>query len=91
MGAMTIDEREAVLTTVSKVMARVFHLRQDTGISRATTSSDVKGWDSLSHALLILNVEEEFGIDLPLDRTYALANVGELVDLICETLEKNEQ
>ncbi len=75
------------MTTVSQVVVRVFHLPEKVEISRATTASDVKGWDSLSHAMLILGVEEEFGIDLPLDRTYELANVGELVDLVCETLE----
>lgn len=84
---MTIDEREAVLTKVSSVMIRVFHLPAGTRITRATTSNDVPGWDSLSHAMLILDVEEAFGVDLPLDRTYALADVGALADLVCETLE----
>lgn len=67
-------------------MVRVFHLPEGSFVTRTTTAADVKGWDSLSHAMLVLNVEEEFGIDLPLDRTYGLSNVGELVDLVNEAL-----
>lgn len=79
-----------VLARICAVMTRVFHLPEEAALSRATTASDIKGWDSLSHAMLILNVEEEFGVDLPLDRTYALANVGELVDLVTQAQESGE-
>jgi len=75
-----------VMTRIAQVMTRVFHLSDGSTISRSTTASDVKGWDSLSHAMLVLEVEQEFGVDLPLDRTYALANAGELADLVRETL-----
>ncbi len=54
-------------------------------VSRETTANDISGWDSLSHAVLILNIESEFDIELPLDDTLELDNVGDLIDLIKRT------
>lgn len=50
--------------------------------TRETTANDVQGWDSLSHAIFILNVETEFDVELPLNATLEMENVGNLVDLI---------
>lgn len=75
------DEGER-LERVSRVMRGVFAVPAGFVATRATSSADVDGWDSLSHSLFILGVEDEFGIDLPLDRTFELQNVGELVDLV---------
>ncbi len=46
-----------------------------------TESSDIDGWDSLSHVYLILNVEERLGITLPLEAMLDCANVGALAKL----------
>ncbi len=75
-------ERELTLEQVAVVMRRTFRLTESISIGRETTNLDVPGWDSLSHALLIMGIEEEFGLTLPLEKMYDLANVGELVDLI---------
>jgi acyl carrier protein len=75
-------ERDETFGRVTVVMRRTFRLPQNVEIERGTTSADVAGWDSLSHALLIMGIEEEFGLTLPFDKMYDLANVGELVDLI---------
>ncbi len=69
------------LDRVTDVMRSVFAL-PNLVVTRATSSADVDGWDSLSHSLFILGVEDEFGVDLPLDRTFELKDVGELVDLL---------
>jgi acyl carrier protein len=73
---------DATLSRITNVMRETFGVPTGTVISRATSSFDVDGWDSLSHSLFILGVEEEFGMDLPLDKTYEMKNVGDLVDLI---------
>jgi acyl carrier protein len=76
------ESEQSVLERLAKVMGKTFHLRDPLAIVRETTAGDVPGWDSLSHALLIMNTEEEFGVQLPLDAVYELNDVGELVDLI---------
>ena len=53
-------------------------------ISRATRAMDVRGWDSLSHTMILIQLEDGFGIRLPMDRVLRLGTVGDLVDLIAE-------
>lgn len=49
-------------------------------VDRNTIAMDIPGWDSLSHTILMLTVEDAFGITLADDVSYA--NVGELADAI---------
>ena len=51
-------------------------------VSRETTAFDVPGWDSLSHAVLILSLEGEFGIEFNLADTLEMDCVGDIVDFI---------
>lgn len=53
-------------------------------ITRTTRAMDVRGWDSLSHTMILMNLEDGFGVQLPMDRVLRLATVGDLVDLIAE-------
>lgn len=78
---------DPVFDRIRKVMVETFRVPAGVAIERETTSADIDGWDSLSHSLLIMNVEEEFGVDLPFDRVYELQNVGELVDLLQEVTQ----
>jgi len=43
-----------------------------------TLANEVHGWDSLAHAVVIMKVEDAFGITLPDDQIFALRNVGDL-------------
>jgi acyl carrier protein len=83
--------RDAVMERVRKSIVTTFRLQPDSEIDRETTSADVNGWDSLSHAMLIMQVEQDFGVELPFDRVYDLANVGELADLVKEALSAGAQ
>jgi acyl carrier protein len=47
------------------------------------TASDVPGWDSMAHVRLMLLVEREFQVRFPAAEVAGLANVGDLVSLIC--------
>ena len=75
-----------LLQQTAGVMRAHFRVSEQTHIGPETTSEDLPGWDSLSHTLLILAIEEHFGIELPPERTFDLENVGALVALIQETL-----
>ena len=84
---MAVEQNET-LDRVVGVMRRTFIIPSGFAISRSTSSADVSGWDSLSHSLFILAVEDAFGIDLPIDKTYEMNDVGDLVDLISGTQTK---
>lgn len=75
---------DPIFDKVTAVMTELFRIPAGARIEPQTTSADISGWDSLSHAVLIMKIEESFGVDLPLDRVYALNNVGELSSLLHE-------
>jgi acyl carrier protein len=51
-------------------------------VSRATTASDIKGWDSLAHITLMLSVQRAFRVRLSAGETSQLRDVGALIDLL---------
>lgn len=53
-------------------------------IDRTTSARDIVGWDSLAHTMVLMRIEDEFGIVLPMDRAFTVKNVGELADLVAE-------
>lgn len=55
-------------------------------IKDSTNSSDIEDWDSLEHIALIVSMEKEFDLKFDLKEVNALANVGEMVDLIASKL-----
>lgn len=71
---------DTLLTRVGRVIGETFG-DDSLQVTRDTIAEDVPGWDSLSHTILMLALEDEFGITLPSD-TKGFANVGQLVDTI---------
>ena len=53
-------------------------------VSESTTASDVEGWDSLTHVLIIVGVEKHFGIRLKSSEVAQLVNAGSLVDIVLD-------
>ncbi len=74
---------DATLQELAAIIRRTFR-QPGLEIARETTAMDVDGWDSLSHTMLILQVEKSFGVRLPADRVHELEDVGELADLIVQ-------
>ncbi len=48
-------------------------------IDASSTALDVPGWDSLSHTLLMLEMESAFGVQLDLEWVAQCENVGQLM------------
>ena len=51
-------------------------------VDRATTASDVEGWDSLTHINLMVAVEREFKVRFTTAEVTRMKNVGDLIDAI---------
>ena len=73
-GPDTLQRMQAVMRTVFMDDALV--------VGPRTTALDVDGWDSLSHSMLMLELESAFGIELDPERVGRCADVGELAALI---------
>jgi acyl carrier protein len=79
---------DEILERIASVIRETFRLPQHHVVTRATTSADVAGWDSLSHSILIMGIEDQFAIELPIERVFGLHDVGELVDLVRMTADQ---
>ena len=77
--------------TENEVMEIVANTIEDTfmvdanEVTRETVAIDIPGWDSLSHIILLSNIEERIDRELELDEAN-FENVGELVNFIYNKL-----
>lgn len=77
---------DAIFDRVAAAIVKTFRPGGDVRIVPSTTRSDVPRWDSLSHTMLVMSIEDEFGIELPLDELDGLPDVGALVELVRRTV-----
>lgn len=76
---------EATFDDLAAVIAE--HFRCDKAIiTSETMAPDIYGWDSLEHTVVIMKVETRFDIELPDELIFTIKNVGELFELVQETL-----
>lgn len=77
---------ELILEGLQQAFRKTF-LDPGLRIGPETTSTDVDGWDSLSHVRLLLQVQRQFGIEIANQEGSRLNNVGDLVALIAKKLD----
>lgn len=53
-----------------------------------TTADEVPAWDSLNHTILMAEVQKHFKIKFSLKEVVRFRNVGDMLTLIAERLEK---
>jgi acyl carrier protein len=76
---------EQVYEKLSGIMRKVF---KDEGLvaQPAMTATDVKGWDSLAHIRLVLEVERGFRVKFATAEIGRFGNIGELANMIEQKL-----
>jgi acyl carrier protein len=57
-------------------------------LTRDTTAEDVDGWDSMNHIFIVAELEKRFGLKFRAAEMEELKNVGELVALLRQKLDK---
>lgn len=75
--------REEVFERLNKVFQEVFD-DETIQVNDDTTSEDIDDWDSFEHINLIVAVEEEFSIKIPMGKVVTMKNVGEMADIILQ-------
>ncbi len=75
--------REEVFERLNKVFQEVFD-DETIEVNEDTTSEDIDDWDSFEHINLIVAVEEEFSIKIPMGKVVTMKNVGEMADIILQ-------
>jgi acyl carrier protein len=77
---MAVDQA-AITETLTGIFRKVFN--DETIVLRSNlTANDVGNWDSLTHMLMIGEVESAFSIKFKLKELNKLSNVGGLIELI---------
>ncbi|MBK7558159.1 MAG: acyl carrier protein [Chitinophagaceae bacterium] len=74
-------EKEEILSRLTPVFRKVFG-DNSLVITDQLSALDVEKWDSLSHMLLIAEVENEFTIKFKLKDLNKMANVGDMIAII---------
>ena len=78
-------ERIKKLKKVNEVFIDV--LEEEVLIKEEFSSNDVDGWDSLTHIMLIVEIEKNFQIKFLSSEIVSWKNVGEMIDCINEKLK----
>ncbi len=76
-------ERKEVFERLTEVFREVFD-DETIELNENTTSKDIEDWDSFEHINLIVAVEKEFDIKVPMGKVTTMKDVGEMVDIILE-------
>jgi acyl carrier protein len=73
---------QEILARVAEVIGATFPRAAGQPIGMASTADEVEGWDSLSHALFLMNLERALGLRFEPVEVIELENIGDLVRLI---------
>ncbi|MDJ0991996.1 MAG: AMP-binding protein [Dinoroseobacter sp.] len=74
-------EGSARSKAVLDVAARVFHADRN-DLTPASGPDDVAGWDSYAHLVLVLEVQETFGVELSTQQIVQIETLGDLARLV---------
>jgi acyl carrier protein len=74
-------ERQTIVEKLTGIFRTVFN-EDSLLITDELTADDVERWDSLSHMLMITEVENEFSVKFKLKELNKMRNVGDMIDTI---------
>lgn len=74
-------ERNEIIAQVNQILISVLN-HENFEISETLSATDVDGWDSLSHMIIISEVEKQFSITFKLKELNKMKNMGDMLDLI---------
>ena len=65
-----------------KDLCKVIFGDDELEVTCETAAGDVEMWDSLTHVVLISEIEKAFGVKFKLDEIQKARNIGELVNIV---------
>ncbi len=76
-----------ILTTIEKSFVKILE-HNNFDLNKSTTAKDVDGWDSISHLLVITDIEKSFNIKFELMDLMTMENIGDLISTIKKEIAK---
>ena len=74
-------ERIEIMSQVETIFRTVLQ-NESVVLTDETTAEDVPGWDSLTHVVLISEIEKHFGIRFAIREMLSWKTVGKMIDCI---------
>lgn len=78
-------EKNEVINKVEAIVATCVN-HHDFTMTEATKPDEIVGWDSLSNAMILTAIEQEFGVKFKFSDMIAWKTIGELADIIIKKL-----
>lgn len=78
-------QKKEITDKLTLIFRKIFN-NQSLVLTDELTANDVDNWDSLTHMLLISEIEETFSIKFKLKELNKMKNVGEMIDIILSKL-----
>ena len=78
-------ERNEIIGRLTEIYRTVFN-NNSLILTNELTANDVEQWDSLSHMLLIAEIENKFAIKFKLKDLNKMRNVGDMIEIITSKL-----
>lgn len=74
-------ERDEIVSKIKTILVSVLK-HEDFVMNDELTAAAVNGWDSLTHMIIITDIENAFGVKFKLKELNKLNNMGNLIELI---------
>lgn len=78
-------DRTELISRLTMIFRKVFN-NESLTLTDSMTANDVDQWDSLSHMILITDIENAFSIKFRLKELNKMKNVGDMTDMIMSKL-----
>jgi len=72
---------QPVLERVKQLIAALFNVDEAT-LTEESSPATVPAWDSMAQLMLVLELEQEFGIEIPPETAEKLTTISDIVALV---------
>ncbi|WP_298499413.1 acyl carrier protein [uncultured Algibacter sp.] len=79
--------KEEILTIIRKSFIRVLE-HDNFQLNETTTAKDVDGWESITHLLIMNDIEKSFDIKFKLMDLMAMENIGDLINTVKKEIKE---
>ncbi len=67
-------KKSEVLNAISYVL--------DTEVDESSNRESVSNWDSLAHVQIIIEIEERFGVEIPIEKVHDIWSAKDLLEFV---------
>jgi acyl carrier protein len=72
------------LDRVKQIISTLFNVDEGS-LTSASSAKEISAWDSMGQLMLILELEQQFDIQIPPERAEKLTNISKIVDFVEES------